>query len=148
MSRIVGIEPDPNRARALKELVLNHVGENVIMAHSTAAAITAMSNGAADLILTSVLLSPSDDSQLTTYLRQVGDAGSLPVLIVPAVVEPEAEPEKKRWRHFVRFSRRVAPRWPAYQFDAVAGRIKDALAYETYSAHGNTMTEPVAHVPS
>ena len=70
MTRILQSNSNPERAQALRQLVHDRLGADVVLAESTAAAIAAMTTQAADLILTSILLPPNDDSQLTVYLRE------------------------------------------------------------------------------
>ena len=71
MTRILAIEPNPERAQALRQLVHDRLGADLVLADSTAAAIAAMTKQAADLILTSILLPPNDDSQLTELPARV-----------------------------------------------------------------------------
>jgi CheY-like chemotaxis protein len=129
MTRILAIEPNPERAQALRQLVHDRLGADVVLAESTAAAIAAMTTQAADLILTSILLPPNDDSQLTVYLRQCDQASTVPVLLIPPVVEEQVQPPGKRWwSRLAHLSRRGSPPWPPYDAEAVAGRIRDAMA--------------------
>jgi CheY-like chemotaxis protein len=127
MTRILAIEPNPERAQALRQLVHDRLGADLVLADSTAAAIAAMTTQAADLILTSILLPPNDDSQLTVYLRECDHASTVPVLLIPPVVEEhQGQRLGKKW--WSRLARRGSPPWPPYDAEAVAGRIRDAMA--------------------
>jgi CheY-like chemotaxis protein len=128
MTRILAIEPNPERAQALRQLVHDRLGADLVLADSTAAAIAAMTKQAADLILTSILLPPNDDSQLTNYLRGCDQAGKVPVLLIPPVIEEHQTLMPKTWWSRLARSRKGSPPWPPYDPEAVAGRIRDAVA--------------------
>jgi CheY-like chemotaxis protein len=130
MTRILAIEPNPERAQALRQLVHDRLGADLVLADSTAAAIAVMTKQAADLILTSVLLPPNDDSQLAAYLRECDQASTVPVLLVPPVIEEhQLQPrEKTWWSRLAPRGRRGSPPWPPYDAEAVTGRIRDAMA--------------------
>jgi CheY-like chemotaxis protein len=133
MTRILAIEPNPERAQALRQLVHDRLGADVVLAESTAAAIAAMTKQAADLILTSILLPPNDESQLTVYLRECDQASTVPVLLIPPVVEEcQVQPADENWWSRLARTRRGSPPWPPYDAEAVAGRIRDALAPATW----------------
>jgi CheY-like chemotaxis protein len=129
MTRILAIEPNPERAQALRQLVHDRLGADVVLAESTAAAIAAMTKQAADLILTSILLPPNDESQLTVYLRECDQASTVPVLLIPPIVEEHQiqAPEETWWSRLTPRARRGSPPWPPYDAEAVAGRIRDAM---------------------
>ncbi len=133
MSRIVAIEPDPERAQTLKRLVSEWVDAEVVLAESTDAAIAAMADESPDLILTSALISPADDAHLTEHLRHLPGGQYIPVLTVPPLVDPDevANMRKKNRGLFSLFKRRQAPAWnsiwPAYDNDVLGARIKEAL---------------------
>jgi CheY-like chemotaxis protein len=129
MTRILAIEPNPERAQALRQLVQDRLGADVVLAESTAAAIAAMTKQAADLILTSILLPPNDDSQLTAYLRECDHSSTVPVLLIPPVVEEHQiqTPGATWWSRLTPRFRRGSPPWPPYDAEAVAGRIRDAM---------------------
>jgi CheY-like chemotaxis protein len=138
MTRILAIEPNPERAQALRQLVHDRLGADVVLAESTAAAIAAMTKQAADLILTSILLPPNDDSQLTVYLRECDEASTVPVLLIPPVVKEHQiqPPEETWWSRLAPRARRGSPPWPPYDAEAVAGRIRDAMAPRPWEKAG------------
>ena len=127
MSRILAIEPDPERMQALRQLVRDRLDTDVVLAESANAAIAEMSERPVDLILTSVLMSPSDDSRLATYLKGRDGARNLSVLIIPPMVDQAQPPPTKSTRLLSHFRRSPAPFWPAYDPDVVAHRIREAL---------------------
>ena len=126
MFRILAIEPDPQRGISLTRLVRDHVNADVVLVASTEAAIAAMSESAPDLILTSALLTPQDDSGLTAYLKERDGARDLPVLTVPPVVDTD-QPQQMRNSWVSIFRHRGAPPWPAYDPAALGARIEEAL---------------------
>src|SRR4029450_6533487 len=115
---------------ALRQLIHDRLGAGLVLAGSTAAAIAAMTKQAADLILTSILLPPNDDSQLTVYLRECDQASTVPVLLIPPVLaEHQLQPaEEAWWSRLAHRGRRGSPPWPPYDAEAVTGRIRDAMA--------------------
>src|SRR4029450_1303379 len=115
---------------ALRQLIHDRLGAGLVLAGSTAAAIAVMTKQAADLILTSVLLPPNDDSQLAAYLRECDPASTVPVLLAPPVTEDHhLQPrEKPWWSRLAPRGRRGSPPWPPYDAEAVTGRIRDAMA--------------------
>src|SRR4029450_3665308 len=127
MTRIFAIEPNPERAQALRQLIHDRLGADLVLADSTAAAIAAMTKQGADLILTSILLPPNDDSQLTNYLRECDQAGKVPVLLIPPVIEDHQTLMPKPWWSRLARSRKGSPPWPPYDPEAGAGRIRDAV---------------------
>jgi CheY-like chemotaxis protein len=130
MPRIIAIEPDPERGRALSRLVRDRVEAEFELAQTTDEAIAAISAQPADLILTSVLLPTREDSQLVAHLKQHDQGGNVPVLIVPPALNDEAVPVARRWWSPWRAKRQTA-NWPPYDANVVAARILDALSEET-----------------
>ena len=68
-TRILAVEPDAARRAILERLVREWVGGDVVVAESADAAISLMAADRPDLILTSALLPPADDSRLNAHLR-------------------------------------------------------------------------------
>jgi hypothetical protein len=141
MFRILAIEPDFERGRRLTQLVREHVDAEVVLVASTDAAIAAMSDAAPDLILTSALLAPHDDSVLTAYLKERDGARDLSVLTVPPVVDMERPPQRTRRPSI--FRRRGTQPWPAYDPAAVGGRIGEALRESAARGPGRRGLSPV-----
>jgi PilZ domain-containing protein len=125
MTRILAIEPDRERGTLLRRLLRDALHADVTIAPSTKAALTALSAHAPDLILTSSLITPQDDRDLVTHLRQTPALRHLPVLTTPPVAEAPA-PHKPGLLARLR-RRRPGTVSPAYDFGAVAARIEEAL---------------------
>jgi hypothetical protein len=120
-SRILAIEPDPDRAGTLRELVREYVDADVVVAPSMDAAVTTLAERPPTLILTSAFLSPRDAGDLTAHLKQAPHL-RVPVLTIPPVVDPIPAP-----RGGLRslFGRRQAPR--AFAREALGLRIREAF---------------------
>lgn len=126
MFHILAVEPDPERGRHLTRFVRERVDADVVLARSTDDAIAKMSERVPDVILTSALLTPHDDSRLAAHLKASPHARDLPVLTIPPVVDPEELAQRARGR-VSPFRRRGTPPWPAYDPEALGARIADAL---------------------
>ena len=128
MSRILAIEPDPERGRALTRLVRQRVDAEVVLAQSSEAAIASIAEQVPDVILTSTLMPPSDELHLTAHLKRVPDLWRLPILTIPPVVDTD-EPRLARNRGLRSFfNRKSAPPWPAYDQEALGARIEEAFS--------------------
>lgn len=127
MARILAIEPDAERGTTLRRLVCESLDADVVLATSTEAAIAAMAEDPPDLILTSSLLPPDDDQQLAAHLRQAPALRHLQILTIPPLVG-EDQASGSGVRGLVsRLTRRRSPAWPAYDFDALAARIRETI---------------------
>jgi CheY-like chemotaxis protein len=135
MTRILAIEPDAERAERLQQFVHEKLHAELVLATSTDAAITAMSDDRPDLILASTLLSANDDQDLVAHLRATPSLGHIPVLTVPAVFDVPA-PETQSNGLISRLFRRRQPTtlWPMFDVDAVAARIEEAIEQSKIAA--------------
>lgn len=127
MGRILALEPDPERARTLKRLVRQHVPADLIVVTSKDAAIAAISQQVPDVMLAPALLSPNDDAELSSHLRQLYDAPNLQVLTTPPLAEPAEAPSPPKGI-FALFRRRPARHRPVWDSSAVGAQIADYLA--------------------
>jgi len=128
-SRIIALEPDPERGRRLKELIRERVDAEVIVVHSWDDAPAAMSSHLPDVILISSLSFPADEAKLLKHLREVDIDWNPAVLFVPPVVveqEPSAAGSRSRFS-LAPWQSRPQAHWPAYDVDAIGCRISEAL---------------------
>jgi CheY-like chemotaxis protein len=147
MTRILAIEPDLERGTLLRRLLRNALRADVTIAPSTKAALTALSAHAPDLILTSSLITPQDDRDLVTYLRETPALHHLPVLTMPPVAEAPA-PQKPGLLARLR-RKRPSTVALAYDFGAVAARIEEALMESKTALAAAKLAPPavVVHQP-
>jgi CheY-like chemotaxis protein len=126
-STILAIEPDPERAGTVRDLVVECLDADVIVAESIEDAVGVLSERLPDLILASALLSPRDTSDLTWHLKQ-RSRRRVPVLTIPPMLEARTVP-----RSSLRaiFHRRPAAARP--YADAFAARIRSAFAQSAAS---------------
>jgi len=125
MTRILAIEPDPQRGATLRRLLRERLAADIVVATSTEAAIARMGEKPPTLILTSSLIGPSDDQHLAAHLRQANDLRHVPILTVPFLLDGN---EGNAGKGLVsRLLHRRQRRVPLYDFGAVAGRIEDAI---------------------
>jgi hypothetical protein len=125
-SRILAVEPDPDRGSALKRFVGERVAADVVVAATSEAAISEISEQLPDVILTSALITPGDDAQLTSHLRRLDGARDVPVLTIPPLVNiEESFSQDHPMRRFLKQSKPQP--WPAYDLAAVGDRIEEAL---------------------
>jgi len=126
MTRIVAIEPNPERGALLERLVHDSIGAAVTLVTSTTTALAAIEAQPPDLILTSTLITPRDERQLVTHLRQTSALRHLPVLTIPPVAEARESEARGFLARFRR--RRPAAIEPLYDFGVIAVRIEEAIA--------------------
>jgi CheY-like chemotaxis protein len=95
MPLILAIEPDTRQASLVSDLARELADDTeLILTASASEAIQAIEAKVPDLILTSTLLSPSDESILTERLRKLDSAGAhVQTLVIPLLAERQAEPE-------------------------------------------------------
>lgn len=126
MAQILAIETDPEKIVILRRLVSERLDADVLVADSIESAIDTLGAKRPDVIVTSSLLSPGENQQLTDHLRNAPSLDHLPVLTLPPLVETDdAGPQGGLMSRLFRQRRRVS--WPAYDADAIAARIDDAL---------------------
>ena len=91
MAQILAIETDPEKIVILRRLVSEKLDADVLVADSIESAIDTLEAKRPDVIITSSLLTPSDDQQLPDHLRQAPSLDHLPVLILPPLVDTDDE---------------------------------------------------------
>jgi CheY-like chemotaxis protein len=130
MSRILAIEADARRRRVLTALVREHVKAELLVVASVQAALAAMADRTPDLIIAPTLLSPPDEAELLTYVKQLRSAPYVQMLTVPAldmlVDAPVAPPSRRSF--FPIFNRRPTSLGLQYDRGMVAAQIADGLA--------------------
>jgi CheY-like chemotaxis protein len=130
MAQILAIEPDPERIEILRRLVGDRLNAEVVVATSADEAISSLTHEPPDLILTSSLLPQAEGYQIAAHLRAIPALDHLPILTIPPLVEDVEE----RGSLVARLLRRPPQRRPAYDVDAVASRIREALEQSTADA--------------
>jgi CheY-like chemotaxis protein len=111
MPRILAIEADPRRRRALTVLVREHVKADLMVVDSVRAAITSIGQHPPDLILAPTLLTPPDEAELLSYVKQLETAPYIQMMTVPALdmlADTPAAQISRRWRLAPLFNRRPA----------------------------------------
>jgi hypothetical protein len=130
MSRILAIEADARRRHVLAALVREHVKAELVVVASVQAALASMADRTPDLIIAPALLSPPDEAELLTYVKQLRSAPYVQMVTVPALdmlVEPTAAPASRR-NFFPIFNRRPTSLGLQYDRGMVAAQIADGLA--------------------
>ncbi len=90
--RILVIEPDPARARSLKDVLDAHVTGPIEFVPSADAALHAIDQHVPDVVLTSTFLSPSDEVRLTDHLKALPAASHVQVIITPHFIDADEAP--------------------------------------------------------
>jgi len=146
MRHILAIEPDPKRAEVLRRLVHEQVEAHLVIAPSRDAALAAIAEGVPDVILASALLSPADEAELMSHVRQLPDAQHLQVLVTPSLADPD-EVATVHAGMLSLFRRRRSR--PACDPRAVGAQIRDylELAHECRAARERDLLqdEALAH---
>ncbi len=130
MPRILAIEADPRRRRALTVLVREHVKAHLLVVESVRAAITSIGQHPPELILAPTLLTPPDEAELLSYVKQLETAPYIQMMTVPALdmlADKPAAQTTGRWRFVPLFNRRPANVVVQYDPSMVAAQIADGL---------------------
>jgi CheY-like chemotaxis protein len=130
MARILAIEADPRRRRALTRLVREHVKAYLVVVETVQAAIASIAERAPDLILSPTLLSPPDEAELLSYVKQLETAPYIQMMTVPALdmlADKPVAPTTRRWLLGPVFNRRQVIVGPQYDPTMVAAQIADGL---------------------
>lgn len=90
--RILVIEPDPARARSLKDVLDAHISGPIDFVPSADAALHAIDQHVPDVVLTSTFLSPSDEVRLTDHLKALPAASHVQVIITPHFIDADEAP--------------------------------------------------------
>ena len=131
MPRILAIEADLNRRRALTALVREHIKADLVVVPSVQAAIAAIAERAPDLILAPALLSPPDEAELLTHMKQLDTAPYIQMLTLPALdmlVDAPAEETCRSGLFGPVFNRRPVSLGLKYDRNMVAAQIADGLS--------------------
>jgi CheY-like chemotaxis protein len=91
--RIIVIEPDPARARSLKDVLGAHISGPIDIVPSADAALHAIDRHLPDVVLTSTFLSPSDELRLTDHLKALPAASHVQVIITPHFIDADEPPK-------------------------------------------------------
>jgi hypothetical protein len=132
MARLLALEADPARRRALTALVRDHLALEPVIVGSVAEAIAAIDHCAPDLILVPALLPPSDDEQLRAHLGGLDTAPYTQTLTLPALellADTPAEAPQGGGLFGMVFNRRQAPPGPLYDGTLLAGQIAEGLRH-------------------
>jgi len=130
MPRILAIEADAKRRRALTTLVREHVKANLVVVDSVRAAITAINDRAPDLIIAPALLPPPDEAELLSHMKGLDTAPYVQMLTLPALdmlVDTPAEGTRRRGFFGPVFNRRPIVLGLQYDRSMVASQIADGL---------------------
>ena len=134
MPLVLAIEPDPQQAEAVRRAVGHLAGVDLIVVDRMEAAAAALRDGVPHLILMSALLSPADESALTTMLRTRPDAAHVQIMTIPRL---ETTRDERGRGFFGMFSRRKEreenelrcdPRVFAAQIRTHLDEVREALA--------------------
>jgi hypothetical protein len=131
MSYILAIEADLKRRRALTMLVKEHIKADLVVVPSVRAAIDAIAERAPDLILAPALLSPPDEAELLTHMKQLDTAPYIQMLTLPALDmlgDASAEQTDRRGLFGPIFNRRPVSPGLKYDRRMVAAQITDGLS--------------------
>jgi hypothetical protein len=82
-TRIVAVEPDPQRAEVLSRILDKRVGTSVTIVQDVDAALTSIAEHVPDVILTSTFLPPDALARLIDELRRCPDASHTQVITTP-----------------------------------------------------------------
>jgi CheY-like chemotaxis protein len=93
---ILAVEPDPDQAAELTALVRRQFDAELVLGAGTEAALRALAGRVPDLVLTSPLIPPRDESELVAWLRELGIKGSHVQTVTIPVLASAAPPSVSR----------------------------------------------------
>ena len=96
MALILAIEPDRRQANHLTAMVRGRLRAELVLGDTAERALAALGDRVPDLVLTTTLLSPRDEAELTDRLRTLdGAAAHLQTLTIPVLASPSARRSSK-----------------------------------------------------
>jgi len=96
MPLILAIEPDRRQASHLTAMVRGRLHAEFVIGDSAERALAALGDRVPDLVLTTALLSPKDETELTDRLRALdGAAAHVQTLTIPVLASPNAKRSAK-----------------------------------------------------
>jgi hypothetical protein len=96
MALILAIEPDRRQANHLTAMVRGRLRAELVLGDTAERALAALGDRVPDLVLTTTLLSPRDEAELTDRLRTLdGAAAHLQTLTIPVLASPSAKKSSK-----------------------------------------------------
>ncbi len=96
MALILAIEPDRRQANHLTAMVRGRLRAELVLGDTAERALAALGDRVPDLVLTTTLLSPRDEAELTDRLRALdGAAAHLQTLTIPVLASPSAKKSSK-----------------------------------------------------
>jgi hypothetical protein len=91
--RVIAIEPDARRARALETLLARDEQLSIEVVPSISEAVAAVERGVPDVIMANALLPPAEEADLIGRLKQMPQARHVPIVDMP-IVETVDIPKK------------------------------------------------------
>ena len=96
MALILAIEPDRRQANHLTAMVRGRLRAELVIGDTAERALAALGDRVPDLVLTTTLLSPRDEAELTDRLRTLdGAAAHVQTLTIPVLASPSARKSSK-----------------------------------------------------
>ena len=95
---ILAVEPDQHQAAQLTALFRRQFTEELVLAGTTTAALDKLRGRIPELVLTSALITPRDETALIHWLRELGEKASHVQTVTIPVLASGSEPpvEKKK----------------------------------------------------
>ena len=105
-TRLLAIEPDPQRGAVLDRVLDERVCADVVIVCDINAALTSIAEQVPDLILTSTFLPPAALARLIDELRHLPDAAHTQIITTPYSLDaPHGEPPREESDRILRFPR-------------------------------------------
>jgi hypothetical protein len=151
---VLALEPDPRQSAALKAVVEQRVGAELLLTDSTDATIAALSDRVPDVILISGLLPVEDGDAVRDCLRTIPGAVHVQTLTLPQLAA--AQGQKKR-RGLLGALRRSAESGEGCDPDSFAEQVRSCLDFARELKHefgsagdagaltADSAAEPAAH---
>lgn len=125
-NRVLAIESDPSRVAALRHVLSRYVSADFQIVHSLNDALTSIDERIPDLVLTSALLPPRDESAIVLRLKELPGTRHLQIITTPYFIDSEDPSTGRNVLNF--WNRRRSTLHPFCDSETVGSQIEEYLA--------------------
>jgi len=149
MTVILAVEPDPRQASHLSSVLRGRRDTEVVIARSADTAIESIAGRVPNVLLTSPLLSPQDETRLADWLRELGPSASHVQALTIPILAPKAAKESPQRGLLASLRRRTPNQGPhGCEPKMFAEHVAAYLGQESDPVHeataGPVVFEPVS----
>jgi hypothetical protein len=148
MTVILAVEPDPRQASHLSSVLRGRRNTEVVIARSADTAIESIAGRVPNVLLTSPLLSPQDESRLAAWLRELGPSASHVQALTIPILAPKAATAPPQRGLLASLRRRTPNQGPhGCEPKVFAEHVAAYLGQEPIDTVREVMSGPVTPLP-